>query len=185
VGLRGQGKTEALRAYSATREPRRLALDPYGDFEGGYEIHKDWREGLRRLYEEPRSLSVRLVPPVGVRSREWAEPIFEALAQVDPERFQWDLLLIMDEITKYSSDREGDMLQELVLQGRRLGIRMALGCQYMVAVPKAMMRECTDLLAFKMRAPTDRERLAEWTQPEAYSAVRHLPKFRCLVFSPL
>ncbi len=186
IGLRGTGKTTFLRHYSARQEPRRLALDPFGDFTGGYTTFKeDWREGLEWLKREPRALSVRLALPLSTDSIEWGDSIFNSLLSINPEQFAWDLLLILDEVHRYGAERESRPLLQLILQARRLGIRVAYGSQRMVYVPRVIMNETTDLAVFRIRSPTDRKRLDEWTVEGAGDEAAHLEDRTCLLWSPL
>jgi DNA helicase HerA-like ATPase len=167
-------------------EPRRLALDPFGDFTGGYETFTSARDGLRAMLDNPRSMSVRLEPPNQARLVDWGESVFHALLSIDPKKVQWDLLFLVDEIHRYSRSQEKDALLELGLQARHFGIRLALGSQRMVYVPMGLMTEVTDLAVFQIRAPADRKRLAEWTDEddEAENAYR-LERGECFLYSPL
>ena len=73
-----------------------------------------------------------------------------------------DALLVLDEITLWSSSRESEALQKLVLQGRRLHIRMLVACQRVSLVPGVLLSECTDMLVFRTSRPRDLDVLQEW-----------------------
>lgn len=186
IGKREMGKTTLLRSYAARTEPRRIAVDPFGDFVGGYETFTDYREGLEAMLHNKRSYSIRLEPPRHARLVDWGRQVFGALLSVDAKRTQWDALFLLDEIHRYARTVENDEILELGLQARHYGLRLALGSQRMVNVPTGMMSEVTDLACFQIRSPADRKRLAEWTDEEweAENAYR-LEQGECFLYSPL
>ena len=177
IGRREYGKTYAINTYLEQGEPRVLAFDPFEDFNGlawpqiaalGSESEEekgDLSEALLDMHYWPKACRRRVKPPIGAASREWAEAAFVACVEgiddtgAPPLR---DALLCLDEITLWSNSRESEALQKLVLQGRRLHIRMLVACQRVSLVPGVLLSECTDMLVFRTSRPRDLDVLEEW-----------------------
>jgi hypothetical protein len=173
AGRRDNGKTFLLREFIEEREPRVFALDPFEDF-----------HGLRRRVQLGDALDDmaaggpcrrRVVPPVH-GSRAWAD-VFFGLAL---ERLR-DCLLVLDEITLWSEARETEQLRALVLQGRRLGIRLAVACQRISLVPGVLLSECTELVLFNLRRPRDLVVVGEWAGPDVAEQVPTLRQGECVL----
>lgn len=174
AGRREQGKTTALRAYVETREPRVLVLDPFDDF-GTIRRRGDLALALEELGDgEP--CRRRVVPPMGVGSHEYAEALFSELV----EREVGDLLLVLDELTLWSKPRASVTLTKLVLQGRRLGIRIAAAIQRIALTPDVMQSELTELVLFNIARPRDLETVADWTDGETAETCSKLRQGQCL-----
>lgn len=178
AGKRGFGKTYALQHYVETREPRVLLLDPFNDFRRIQEA-EDWQEALDDLSDgEPCRRRVR--PPVSRDSMAYADAFFDAA--IDQLR---DCLLVLDEMSLWSQMRETDALRILILQGRRLGLRLCVGCQRIALVPGVMLSEATEMLIFRTRRPRDLDVLEEWTNSEAREIAPKLTVGECLLFDDL
>ena len=174
AGVREHGKTYALKRYLDSGEPRVLAFDPFCDFNSlswpSSGDPEDLPGALADLEWWKTSCRRRVRPPIGAAgasgeggSREWAEEAFADL--IDGREGSPALrrcLLVLDEITLWTGPREGQALQTLVLQGRRLKVRMAIACQRIALVPGVLLSECTDLIIFKTTRPRDLEVLDEW-----------------------
>ena len=168
VGRREYGKTVAINRYLERGEPRVLAFDPFEDFSGlGWpsyaetdEEKADYSEALDDLHYYERFCRRRVKPPIGADSRDYAEEAFAAI--IEGEEPLRRALLVMDEITLWSNARETEALRKLVLQGRRLQIRMLVACQRISLVPGVLLSETTDMLVFRTSRPRDLDVLAEW-----------------------
>lgn len=174
AGKREQGKTTLLTRYVESCEPRLLALDYFDDF-----------RTVRRRVEVDDALSDlaeggpcrrRLVPPLGA-TRDYAEQLFQKLIR----QRVGDLLLVLDELTLASNSRESEALQTLILQGRRLGIRLAAGIQRIALTPDVMKSEVTELVIFRTTRPRDLETVADWTDRETAELSRKLQVGQCVV----
>jgi hypothetical protein len=176
AGVREQGKTYALNLYLDQGEPRVLAFDPFGDFaslswpSNGDE--EDLECALGDMAHWQIACRKRVRPPRGQGSRAWADDAFamiiEGMTTDDGETIAAlrRSLLLLDEITMWSATRETETLQKLVLQGRRLKLRMAVACQRIALVPGVLLSECTDLVVFKTVRPRDLDVLEEWGESE-------------------
>ena len=163
AGKREHGKTYACNAYIDEDEPRVLGLDPFGDFRGlswPTEDRTSSSEALEDMAYYQRFCRRRICPPFGASSRDWAEDFF--VECVDGEHPLTDALLVLDEITLWTLPRESAALQKLVLQGRRLGIRMVVCCQRVSLIPGVFLSECTDLVVFRMTRPRDLDVIDDW-----------------------
>jgi len=158
VGRRGYGKTWAMRRYLEAREPRVLAFDPFNDF-GGLALREDVGEALADLSYYP-TCRVRVTPPVGDDSREYAEVAFGAM--IDGEHPLRDALLVLDEITLWTRPIPTSTFEKLILQGRRFGIRLAVACQRISLMPGIVLSEATEMLLFRVTRPRDLDVLQEW-----------------------
>jgi hypothetical protein len=171
AGKRGYGKTTFAREYLKLREPRVLALDPFGDFSMPC-VDED------RAFEDLRHRAARrsICPPINRTSRDWATDFFERC--IDELR---DCLLVLDEITLWSQVyTAGSPLEVIVLQGRRLGIRLIVISQKIALVPDVMKTEATDLVLFRTTRPTDLETAAKWTSPQVARRLRDLGMGECI-----
>jgi hypothetical protein len=173
AGVREHGKTFALKRYIDSGEPRVLAFDPFEDFTSlswpSSGDPEDLSGALSDLEWWKTSCRRRVRPPIGAAmageggSREWAELAFADLIEGrEGSPALRRCLLVLDEITLWTGPREGQALQTLVLQGRRLKLRMAIACQRIALVPGVLLSECTDLIIFKTTRPRDLEVLDEW-----------------------
>lgn len=179
AGRREQGKTTALRSYIETREPRVFAFDPFGDF-GGLRLRVDPFEALGEMSDwHPGALRRRIKPPITEDSRGFATEIFEAM--IGDETPLRDSLLVLDEMSLWSGGIETATLRTLILQGRRLGVRIAAACQRISLVPGVMLSEMTQLVLFKMTRPRDLEVVAEWTDKATAEMCEKLQVGQCLV----
>lgn len=198
AGVRGQGKTTAMSQYIETREPRVFMLDPFNDFRG-----LRYRESCEEALEEMASASAirrRVVPPISKDSREWAREFFNRCVggRVNEfsggaagwDREEWDgierdgltdCLLGLDEMTLWSNSDEQTELRTLILQGRRLGIRIVAACQRIALVPGVMLSECTQLVLFRTTRPRDLQVIAEWTDRKTAEIASKLQVGECIV----
>lgn len=172
AGMRGQGKTTLLRGFIETREPRVFALDPFNDFVG-IRARLSWEDALDDL-EDGTPCRRRVIPPINTGTRRYAEEFFQAAL----ERLR-NCLVLLDEATLWSAPQASETLQALILQGRRMGLRMAVGCQRIALVPGIMLSECTQMALFRMRRPRDIETVAEWTDHTVASDCRTLNVGQC------
>jgi hypothetical protein len=173
VGKRDQGKTALLRRYVENREPRVLALDPFGDFRGLMRTSSE--NAAIDLIQYATACRRRLVPPIR-GSRTWSEKLFDRLGDRGAPA---DYLLVLDEITLWSQKKETEPLERLVLQGRRLGIRLLVACQKVALVPDVLLSEATQLVVFHVSRPRDIDVLNEWDDGLG-DAARELPPRRCI-----
>lgn len=174
AGRRGKGKTTAARFYVENTEPRVFAFDAFNDFRGLKVADVD--RALDDMYDNPVACRRRVRPPIGADSYEYAEYIFNEIINA-PIR---NMLLVLDEITLWSKPRASKALTTLVLQGRRLGIRMFVGCQRISLVPDVILSEVTEMMIFNMKRPRDKDVLAEWTDRETAEIAPNLRKGECI-----
>ena len=174
AGVREHGKTYAIRRYIDSGEPRVLGLDPFQDFDSlswpSSDDPEDLPCALADLEWWKTSCRRRVRPPIGAAgaageggSREWADDAFRDL--IDGREGSPALrrcLLVLDEITLWTGAHERQALQTLVLQGRRLKLRMIVACQRIALVPGVLLSEATDLIVFKTTRPRDLDVLDEW-----------------------
>lgn len=172
AGRRGYGKTTFIKNYVARVEPRVLILDPFDDFKNVPAVELD--DAFDELDEFPVCRR-RIVPPIDHTSREFANDFFER--SINELR---DCLLVLDEITLWSSSNAPGALQTLVLQGRRLGIRMIVACQRISLVPGVILSESTDLVMFRMSRPRDIHVASEWSDDETAERLRSLELGMCV-----
>lgn len=161
TGRRGMGKTDAIKRYMDTCEPRLLAFDPFDDFDGiGLPDPDDSIDEALADLAYYTACRRRVRPPVGDDSRAYAEDAFEAMISGNfPLR---DCLLVLDEMTLWTRPQASPTLEKLVLQGRRFGIRLAIACQRIALLPGVMLSEATELLVFRTTRPRDLFVLEEW-----------------------
>ena len=179
VGQRGKGKTDLIKRYISpdllkAEEPRVLALDPFDDLRGLQlvETPEDAIDGLAQ-YDVCRR---RLRPSIGDDSREYADDLFSMLVEDGVK----DYLLVLDEVTLWTARNQGRALQTLVLQGRRLGVRMLVACQQLSLVPGVFLSECTTLVVFSTHRPRDLDVLEEWGGAELREIAARLPPHRAV-----
>lgn len=189
AGRREMGKTAALRRYIDSGEPRVLGFDPFEDFKSLAWPSSDDKQDLPCALEDlewwERACRRRVKPPIGTDSRSWASKAFAAMVEAadtdaDAPPPLRNSLLLLDEITLWSAERHGPALQTLCLQGRRLGLRMAVAAQQISRVPGILLSECTALVIFQMVRPRDLEVLKEWLGPEAARLAPQLGVGECL-----
>lgn len=174
TGRRGFGKTVALRKFVSDLEPRVFILDPFEDFP---EVRR--RLSLSEAMEEMaqgKPLRRRVVPPIDHESRDFAERFFELAI----EKLR-DCLIVLDEITLHSDRMETQQLRTLILQGRRLGLRMAIAAQKIQFVPQVMLGEVTELVIFRTTRPRDTYVLSEWAGDSVAEEAKTLGVGECLL----
>lgn len=175
-GKRGQGKTFALRHFIETREPRVFLLDPFGDF--GVVPRRLTLENALSDMEEAgdKPCRRRVVPPIDDDSYGFAAAFFaEAINRLR------NCLVVMDEMTMWSSNTESRDLRKLVLQGRRMGLRMAVAAQRVSLLPGVILSEATEMLFFRLRRPRDLAVVSEWSNPDVAKTVRALEPGQCVL----
>ncbi len=182
AGRRGQGKTTLMRGYLERCEPRVLALDPFNDFRAVRRA-PDIETALQDLDfgvgNEP--CRRRLCPPIGDDSQSYADALFTAAIDGDPPLRE--CLLALDEMTLWSESRETVALRTLVLQGRRLGIRMLVACQRISLVPGVLLSECTELVIYRTTRPRDLDVLREWAGRDVSEMASKLTVGECMVLA--
>lgn len=176
-GRRGQGKTTALVEYLETREPRVFVLDPFNDFTR-IQKAKGIYDAMDAMAANPLACRRRVVPPIDEGSKEYAEWFFEVA--IDELR---NCLIVMDEMTLWSNSVASTPLTTLVLQGRRLGLRMAIACQRIALVPGVILSEMTELVVFNTQRPRDLDTLEMWTDKTTPEIARNLEVGQCLLIS--
>jgi hypothetical protein len=178
AGKREHGKTTALRGYVETREPRVFILDPFGDFES-VRLRVDPETALADMASTEGAMRRRITPPIDLESREFSSWLFNEM--VDGENPLRDCLLVLDEMSLWSGAIETQELRTLILQGRRLGIRIAAACQRISLVPGVMLSEMTELVLFRMTRPRDLKVVAEWTDDSVAEICPKLQVGACFV----
>lgn len=174
IGKRNYGKTFAMNRYMNVREPRVLAIVPGRQFEG-LTLAPTLDEALEDMWNNPRHCRRRVRPPPGAKTREWADEAFASILS--------DLrnsILLLDEMPKWSKAKTSDALEDLILNARAPGIRMAVGCQILKLVPYDFQSEATDLVIFKTTRPKDLEILTDWTEPSIAKKAKSLPQGKCI-----
>jgi DNA helicase HerA-like ATPase len=167
-----------IREYLEQREPRVLALDPFNDFRGLKTFYSG-PEALDFMYDNgPRR--ARIAAPMTADSIEWASDFFE-----DVVARGRNFLLVLDETTLWTDQREGRDLRTLVNQGRRLGIRLLFACQRIGSIPGVVLSQSTELVLFKT-APRKRDidTIREWADEETAEAAVRLKPGECLYLTP-
>jgi len=190
AGMRGYGKTTAMRRYLASCEPRVLAVDAFDDFapmrrvpsmEAGIERMTDLApHRLRFTPELVRGDDGKIsVDGTGLSSTAWGENFFGDCF----ERLR-NTLLGLDEISLWSKRNVESTpnLEAVVNQGRRRGLRMVVACQRIQRCPAIILSECTHLVVFHTARPRDLDVLEEWiSDGEAVEEARRLEVGECLV----
>jgi len=188
AGKKDQGKTTALKGYVEICEPRVFVLDPFDDF-SAIRQRLELRDALADMAVDG-PMRRRVVPPLVIEgedgeavkagSREYAHAFFKLA--INSLR---DCLIVLDEMSLWSSNREDAVLQALILQGRRLGLRLAVACQRIQLVPGVMLSESTEMILFKMRRPRDLDVVAEWAGDEVAAEVPKLKQGECIILNDL
>jgi DNA helicase HerA-like ATPase len=176
AGQRGQGKTYLIQQYLERREPRVLAIDPFRDFTG--------LETVTSIEEASDALGrsghgrFRLDGTAAEDSVEWANELFDEL--IENNR---NFLLVLDEITLWSHQRESAVFRKIINQGRRWGIRTLVACQRIGGIPGTVLSQCTDLVLFRTSPrPTDIDTVRDWTDDATAEEVKSLKRGECLYF---
>lgn len=179
AGKRGQGKTHGMRRYLEAREPRVFALDAFGDFTG-LTLASGPETALRDLsFGTP--CRRRIVPPIGNSSRLFADWLFNEMIEGEfPLR---NCTLVLDEMTLWSKMVASPALEALILQGRRFGLKLVMGCQRISLVPGVCLSEATEMILFRMTRPRDLDVVAEWADDETATIVKKLRPRLCVVVS--
>jgi hypothetical protein len=176
VGKRDMGKTYALRSFTETREPRVFALDPFNDF-STIMRRGSLQDAIGDMAERgDKPCRRRVVPPIGDDSYGFAAEFFALAIQ-----HLRDCLIVMDEMTMWSSAQESRDLRKLVLQGRRMRIRMAVAAQRVSLLPGIILSESTEMMIFRLRRPRDLHVVEEWSNPEVAASVRRLEQGQCML----
>jgi hypothetical protein len=178
-GKRGFGKTTAMREYLRVLEPRVFALDPFNDFPSIQRCFSV-QEGFDDL-EENAACRRRFVPTINNGTRPFGDAFFRRV--FDSERGLRDCLLCLDEITLWSGSHETESLQKLILQGRRIGIRLLVACQRIQLVPQVMLSEMTHLVIFSTTRPRDLDVIEEWGGRSYSEIAPHLKVGQSLLLS--
>lgn len=178
AGKRGRGKTYGMKLRLETREPRVLVFDPFEDF-GSIIRSPTIDDALDDMAYWPSACRRRIVPPIGDDSQEYAEDVFAKI--IEGETPLRNCLLVLDEITLWSRFQAGQRLKTLILQGRRLGIKMLVACQRLALVPDVMLSEATELVAFQFSRPRDLEVLEKWSDRHTAELCRNLGTGQCVV----
>jgi hypothetical protein len=179
AGKREMGKTTAMRSYIETREPRVLMFDPFGDFKS-LRLRVDPFVALSEMHFERGAIRRRIQPPITEESRGYATDVFAEMIDPSSDFSVRNVLLGLDEMSLWSTRNESATLATLILQGRRIGIRIIVGCQRIALVPGVMLSEMTTLILFKMTRPRDLETVAEWAGYEVAEMCPKLQIGQCL-----
>jgi hypothetical protein len=171
AGKRDQGKTTFVTGYIETNEPRVLIIDPFNDF-GRVRRRLDLDDAIEDLLEYPTACRRRVVPEVSIEWDENGDPrptletrrYFERLVGKLVSRKVRNLLLVLDELTLWTTPRGSELLELLIFQGRRFNIRVATAIQRMALTPGAMQ--------------------AEWSSVETAERASKLQVGQCLVVMP-
>lgn len=188
AGKRGQGKTTALKSYVSECEPRVFVLDPFDDFDF-VRRRIDLKAALSDM-SDGRPCHRRVVPPLVIESDD-GEPIRAGSREYALEFWKQavhslrDCLVVLDEMSLWSGSRADSLLLALIMQGRRLGLRLAVACQRIQLVPGDMLSETTEMVLFRVRRPRDLDVLEEWTDESTRNTVRELKVGECLVVTDL
>lgn len=175
-GKRGMGKTYAIAHYIDVREPRVFVLDPFDDF-GKITKSPSLESALLDLLRAKEAPCMRrVVPPIGEDSFAYAEKFFSlAIANLR------DCLVVMDEMTMWSGMHESANFRKLVLQGRRLRLRMLLATQRLSLLPGVALSEATEMCFFRLRRPRDLFVVREWSNAQVSAQVATLSQGECVV----
>lgn len=188
AGRRGKGKTVALSAYLESCEPRVLAIDAFNDLLG-IRRRLEINDALDDLEANPVACRRRLVPPITIdleNPRGTLSTIAYArlvMAELVRRRIR-NVLLVLDELTLWTTPQGDNIIQLLALQGRRLNIRIAAAIQRLALTPGVLQSEVTELVCFQQTRPRDLEVLADWTDDETAETVRKLQVGECVVVMP-
>jgi hypothetical protein len=189
VGRRGYGKTTAMKAFIDCCEPRVFGIDMFGDF--NLEPAADIEDAIDRmdvrvkdgLFETERYAPARVsVRPDNIEStHQFGSEVFQAA--IDDLR---NCLVVMDEVTLWTTPYTGarntdDPFTKLVLQGRRLGLRIIAGVQRFTLFPQLLQAEISHLVVFRTSAKPDIDRIADWTSDEIAQDARKLDVGECIV----
>jgi len=161
-----------LNEWQKRREPRVLALDPFGDFKGLTTVDSIAEAGelLNEDNSNPdRPCRIALRPSVNDDTLEFAEELFSELLQ-----YARNFLLLADETTLWFNPQGSPRLKKVVLQGRRLGIRIGAACQQIQLVPWVLMSQLTQLAVFNTVRPQDVQVLREWVGKDVAEGASHL-----------
>ena len=164
TGKRGYGKTFFLRDWVNRFESRVLCFDLFRDYAGMLESDSV-RAALVDLHYWG-ACRRRVRPPL-MGARAWAQAAFGEILE---GRLR-DCLIVLNEIGRLSRPQSTEELDALVLQGRRLGLRIAADCQRVALVPSVILSEATTLVSFRVTRKLDLETLAEWSD-ETLSSVQ-------------
>jgi hypothetical protein len=183
VGQREKGKTYLIQTYlnpdlQRAEESRVLALDPFSDLRG-IRLSNSPEEAVEDMEEYRTACRRRLEPPIGDDSREYADDLFQLLVESELR----DYLLVLDEVTLWTSRNQTRALQTLVLQGRRLGVRILCACQQLSLVPGIFLSECTELVVFRTNRPRDLEVLEDWGGKRLAELARNLAPRQAILLS--
>lgn len=190
VGKRGHGKTTAMKRYTERHEPRLFGPDMFHDFFRPDEFVDSLDEAVNRLNEREGDryslfesdgrnpllpARVGISPPSMESTHAFGSQMFESLISDSEGNF----LLVMDEITLWTKPGSGagdpeDPFCKIVLQGRRLGIRIIAGVQRLSMFPRLLQAEITQMVIFRTTSPTDVERIANWTSDDIAQRARTL-----------
>jgi hypothetical protein len=160
AGKKGSGKSWLLQNFIERTEPRVLVFDQKAEYES-VRFRFDANVALDEL-AEGGPVRRRVRPEVATDGREWANKIFRRI--LDEEI--GDFLLVLDELTRWTSNRATELLEQLVTQGRDIGIRTAIGVQQLAMVPGVIQAETTELALFHMSRPRDHETAETWNGSE-------------------
>lgn len=179
-GKRGMGKTYAISHYIDVREPRTFILDPFNDF-GKFTRSPTLESGLIDMVTSKNGPCVRrVVPPINEDSYAYAENFFQyAISNLR------DCLIVMDEMTMWSGAHETENFRKLVLQGRRLRLRMLLATQRLSLLPGVALSESTEMCFFRLRRPRDLFVVKEWANAQVSAQVSQLNQGECMLGTSL
>lgn len=186
TGKRGSGKTWLIQRWIQRQEPRLLILDPFDKDFAGTRRRVDYQQAFEELRatadegdERGRIVPLRrrVVPEWGHldpsakfsgNCRDYAENFMERLvALCPPGDPPLNILLVLDELSLYVGRQiRGTAFETLVLQGRRMGIRMLVATQRTNRFPIEMRSEVTDFVAFNATLRSDLEVYEEFGVPD-------------------
>lgn len=175
AGRKGFGKTTAIREYVQRYEPRVLFIDPFDDFSfgGAAPLAPSIHDALSDL-EENEVAWRRLKPPLD-STRDYGNYLFQEVVK----RLR-NTLLVVDEISLYTTQRASRSLETILFQGRRFGVRTIFACQRINRIPGDILSVGTEFFVFNTVRPRDLDVLEEWSGKEIADEAPYLDVGECL-----
>ncbi len=164
LGMTGSGKSTLIRALLAQLPPNELVIifDSKPDWKGRY--WWDIRRSRRHLPVYLPHTNIRLLRPGVYLFRpeypEWRDPRVEQVLIRSLRRGK--MTLIIDELSDYAQNSYPiPALAKVIKQGRSKRVRVLMGSQRALAIPRIAITESNKFAVFRLRGEKDRERVAK------------------------
>jgi len=178
VGLRGSGKSTALREIVSCRE-RLVVIDPLGEHRFGHVA--DFDEGLEALGEvaDRKVFAVTIQPGRGDLS--------DAVDAICEECFEiGNLWLAIEEVPQFcTASWMPEGLDMLARMGRHRGVSLVYTGQRFAEIPRRLTSTTDVFVLFGQREPSDLQALAGRVGRETAERVERLPLHDRIVFDVL